>query len=156
MKIDEFKKLIQKLENKNLSGRHLYIWNLDESNLYSFILENYYDKLDISCVCGEFDKNIDDDREIKKELLRELDNELKKWYNQNKKNILIVNSIYLLVRYNISLNIFYNYLSDNKMIILQIKNYYYQSKLPGYVEYDPEYILNTIIDVIGENKILEE
>lgn len=155
MKIEEFKNLIQRLKNKNLSGRHLYIWNSKEDNLYPLILENITDKLDILQIINELDEDINDEKTIKKMLRENLESKLSNWY-QNRKNILVIISVYLLIRYNISPNIFYDYLSDNKMIILVIPNFYYSGKLPDYVEYNPRYVLNKITDIIGEDKVLEE
>lgn len=155
MKTDDLKNLIQKLINKNLSGRHLYIWNSNPDILYSFIPKNALDDMDISQISLQLKINdTNDDKEIKKMLEHVLDAELSKWY-QTGKSLLIISSLYLLIRYSISLNIFYNYLSDNKVIILLVQNYYYPDRLPDYIEYNSEYVLNKIREMIGEDKIVE-
>lgn len=156
MKIEEFKKSISRSLNKSLSGRHLYVWNGKIDKLISFIENhNTIHKLNVEEIVINLQNNLSDEKEIKKATLKELEKELDLWY-QSSKNILIINSIFLLIRYAISTNIFYNYLSDNKIIILAIPIYNYPGKLPDYLNYNSKYILDKITEVIGKDKILEE
>lgn len=157
MKISEFKSFVNKFKNNPVPGRHLYIWNGNLNQLFGCIPSNILLILDMVDLVREIDSTTSEEKVLaafKKLIADRLTNLASK---VNKQAILVVKNNYFFPRYNIPINLFYNYFINDKLsVVFQIDDYLIDQRLPDFVVFKSDRILEYLQKLIEPGDLITE
>jgi len=153
MKLKELVEITQKLKERPLPGRKLYIWIGRIEKLRAAIPKEILQEIDILNL--DLQPNTSDDSMVGKEIKKKLDSKLNTLRtsatNFKRQQILIVLNTSLLARYKVPLTSFYRYyLNDHTLAILHLPLSSFKEELAKYVEFEPESSLKYFEGILPE------
>ena len=158
MKIDEFMTLIKKFSNRPIPGRKFYIYQGSRESIKKMLPSEMVKEIDLLQLLPN--SNFPDDNSIQRAVKSALKDNLQQSIKLlTGRQILLIISAWILVRYRVPPSIFYQYyLSDKTMVIVVIERTDFHENIPAYVTLNNNIVLNFFRDSLPEenkNNILQ-
>ncbi len=163
MNRSQFADLVHSFMAHTRPGRHLYIWHGDEKDLLALLPQPYVHRLSLfESLVGLSDVSSADSN-ARSQLNRLITVKLNEIFAKDTGDpkILVVTGTLLLARYG-GANIFFDFVNDHQMVILQISSSSVdtetQSHLPEYVQFRPMVEMEVLKQILERpaNLVTEE
>jgi hypothetical protein len=155
MKSDDFVILIKKFSQQPIvatEGRHVYLWHGDLAKLKSMVSADTFVGLDLHQMVFEMTRTPRAQNEAQRLLRIAIKEVLTKLVRKGRQQIVVVTGCDLLSRYTVSLQPFFEIVSETVMIVFVVlpNETNFNRILPDYININPTSALTYIRDVLGE------
>jgi hypothetical protein len=162
MTVDEFTSLLTQFAERpipSVLGRHVYVWRRAVDALNPLVPRRVLTVLDLNDLCRTLARTPSTDDAARAVLTEAIDARLQQEFpRDNRQRVLIVSGCGLLMRYRVSLGLFVQLASENRLIVFVAptddSNYQPGQPLPDYVRLRPDATLSFFKNALTEEAFI--
>ncbi len=151
--------MVIQFKERPFPGKHVYVWNGDETSLVGIIGKELMEKLDLANDVQVNGSSGDTETYLSRLIEKEIEKKLFDFYskisNLKKQQILVISSASILSRYKIGLTSFYDYYVGDRTMVVFVVPKPQVLVLPDYVRYNPDATLKYLGNLVQPENIVE-
>lgn len=150
MKKEDFVELLEKLIERPVSGRKLFVWIGNKQSITDILPAEITNEVDLLHIIP--DESCSDDVSIQRELRKIMKEMLQQGVQSLKgQQVLLVSNSWVLARYKVPLSVFYKYyLGDRTLVVLRVDKSTFSGKLAEYVRFRENITLDYFKNLLAE------